>query len=289
MLDLLSVLRLARDDIWDTPPPARRRGDVKVARHVADVDLDSLRRGGFFDEYQRRQGKDHFAGTRLLVSLLGERGTRSRFIGVYRVLSVTDRVPKYPRDYPHPTMGLGRFYYEMEKLDGFEELEDRLIVDWGAATRSWVQWLDPANPKEVIEILPRGHVRDFPGYDAVVLGFEELANLVSHPDANRTWHRALGAVAGVYLIADLVDGRQYVGSAYGEQGILGRWCDYARGKHGGNIQLKELLLAHPGRENHFRYSILQTLPRTMTKNEVIAVESSWKAKLGTRAFGLNSN
>jgi len=34
------------------------------------------------------------------------------------------------------------------------------------------------------------------------------------------WHRMLGAVAGIYLIADRTSGRLYVGSASGAEGVL---------------------------------------------------------------------
>jgi hypothetical protein len=60
-------------------------------------------------------------------------------------------------------------------------------------------------------------------------------------------------------------------------------------KHGDNTKLKALLKVSPGRHLHFRFSILQTLPRSMPKAEVVTLEGLWKQKLGTRAFGLNSN
>jgi len=50
-----------------------------------------------------------------------------------------------------------------------------------------------------------------------------------------------------------------------------------------------LLERHPERYHEFRFSILRTLPRTMTAKEVAEVESLYKRKLGTRAFELNGN
>lgn len=99
----------------------------------------------------------------------------------------------------------------------------------------------------------------------------------------------LSSVAGVYLILDTVSGMQYIGSAYGKEGIIGRWEQYARNGHGGNKQLMELLEKDPERITKFQYSILITLPQSMTKNEVINVEMLYKKKLGSRSFGLNSN
>jgi hypothetical protein len=58
--------------------------------------------------------------------------------------------------------------------------------------------------------------------------------------ARRPGATALASVAGVYLISDTLTGKLYVGSATGEGGIWGRWCQYVDG-HGHNIQLKRLV------------------------------------------------
>lgn len=55
----------------------------------------------------------------------------------------------------------GKFQYKLERVELFEELVGCLVIDWGLSTRSWHQWL---KPKEIIEILPKGFVRYFPGY-----------------------------------------------------------------------------------------------------------------------------
>jgi hypothetical protein len=100
----------------------------------------------------------------------------------------------------------------------------------------------------------------------------------------------LAAVAGVYLIVDQRTGKQYVGSASGEGGILSRWTAYASTGHGGNKQLMQPLAVAPGYAREaFTFTILHTLPRSMTRTEVLDYESKYKRKLGSRAFGLNSN
>ncbi|MBF1034889.1 MAG: GIY-YIG nuclease family protein [Candidatus Nanosynbacter sp.] len=48
------------------------------------------------------------------------------------------------------------------------------------------------------------------------------------------WCRALRSRKGVYLITDKNTGKQYVGSAYGEDGILGRWSVYLKSGYAKN-------------------------------------------------------
>ncbi|PKQ21647.1 MAG: hypothetical protein CVT65_17435, partial [Actinobacteria bacterium HGW-Actinobacteria-5] len=79
------------------------------------------------------------------------------------------------------------------------------------------------------------------------------------------------------------------GSAYGEQGLLGRWHTYADTVHGGNKLLVEELRINPAGHQNLQFSVLQILPRTATADEVIAVEALYKRKLLTKEFGLNAN
>ena len=91
------------------------------------------------------------------------------------------------------------------------------------------------------------------------------------------------------LLKDKKEGKQYVGSAYGENGIWGRWAEYIETKHGNNDKIKELLKDDPERYKLFQFSILQVLSKAITDEEVIRIENSYKDKLLTREFGLNGN
>jgi len=53
--------------------------------------------------------------------------------------------------------------------------------------------------------------------------------------------------------------------------------------------MKELLDNYPDRYKQFQFSILQILPKTMTKDSVIKTESLYKKKLMSIRFGLNEN
>ncbi|MDF1839230.1 MAG: GIY-YIG nuclease family protein [Planctomycetota bacterium] len=260
---------------------------IKLVRHASpECDLEHLHQIGFLEEYQSCQGKEVFKSADFIISFLAESGSRSRFIGVYRVGSTQSPAPAWSADYPHPEMDPGNVFYDLQKVPGFESLEERLVIDWGAATRSWVQ---NYKAKPLIEVYPEGHVRDFPGSLEFILTHDELARIVLNPDANRIWHKMLGAVSGIYLITDMESGQLYVGSAYGAQGLIGRWTQYVKSHHGGNKNLIELLNQDPHRYTNFAFSILRTLPKTLTNREVIEVENLFKRKLGSRAFGLNGN
>jgi hypothetical protein len=264
---------------------------IKLVRHQDKrVDIDQLRREGLFEAFQAIQSRTVFSNCESIVSFVGQPGSHALFVGVYRVRGVEGpRDFALPRGVVIPGLSTANCYrYTLDRDDRFADLVDRLVVDWGGGTRSWVQkYRAPGKP--VVEILPKGYVRDFPGFLDVVLRHDELVSIVKHPVAHRDWHRMLKSVAAVYLILDTRTGNQYVGSAYGERGLLGRWMKYADTPHGGNEQLKSLIAARPFAARDFQFSILQILPITQTANEVMACEALHKRKLGTRAHGLNSN
>lgn len=161
-----------------------------------------------------------------------------------------------------------------------------MIIKWNEIGQAWCVGLDTSE-KEVIQVLYNPFVREFPGYNDVKLFYWEMKKIVEDPTANVIWHKMLSSINAVYLIVDTTDGQQYVGSASGKEGLLGRWKTYAQNGHGNNKKLKEILENEPERLKKFRYSILQIYPSTLTKAEVVKEEMNYIDKLGTRAFGLN--
>ena len=255
----------------------------------AHYDVNELMRNGWLEAYQGFQSRPVFDGCTHIISFQGKRGTEARFIGVFRVLSrqpVSDRY--MPPGCPYVEwLEQCRYFYVMERISGLEEIEGRIVVAWGLGGRAWHQ---KVRNKEVVEVRRKGEVLPtFADYLEFTITHEELVSLVQHQEANRGWRAQLAAVAGVYLILAADSGDQYVGSAYGDLGIWGRWESYAKTGHGGNALLKALLqddAAYPGA---FRYSVLQVLPKTTTRTEVLGWEKRYKEKLGTRARGLNLN
>ena len=265
--------------ILDLPHFQRFQGDrsVKVLRHTdSDLDLWRLRAAGTFDDFQDGQAWDVFGSAQHVISFIAERHRYAKFVGVWEVLAKT----KKPG---------GGFRYKTREIQGFEDLHSRLVVQWGEGTRSWAQWLHRQGNKEVVELLPPNYVMEFPGFYNFTLAYDQLAEMIAYPDSNREWQRMLSSVSGVYLILDTRSGKQYVGSAYGAGGIWGRWRSYVKAPSGGNAQMRDLLSADPTSHRHFQFSIVRVLEPSSTKDEVIAQEALTKRKLGSRAFGLNSN
>ncbi len=104
------------------------------------------------------------------------------------------------------------------------------------------------------------------------------------PILPKRWQAKLSEWRGIYYIFDTLDGKGYVGSAYGSENILGRWQRYAKSGHGGNRLLR------PRDPQNFRFTILELVSPNMEASEVIQLEASWKERLHTRQpYGLNDN
>ena len=176
-------------------------------------------------------------------------------------------------------------FYHLEPIDLLKSYRNRLVIDWGQSQTYLQKRLD----KKVSEIYPKGFVSIFPGWDKVHLSHTELTEIIKNPDGNKDWYEYLSRHSGVYVIFDSSSGKQYVGSAYGGNGIWSRWEGYAKTGHNGNKALKELSTQNSDFAKNFTYSLHHVFPRTVGKNDVLNYESLLKNKLGSRAYGLNEN
>ena len=178
------------------------------------------------------------------------------------------------------------YFYKLEDSNLLDSYKNRLVIEWGKSTVSWVQ---SSVEKEVTEIYPKGFVSLFPGWDKVHLSHKELTEIINNPNGNKDWYEYLSRHSGVYVIFDSSTGNQYVGSASGGKGIWSRWEGYVKTGHNGNKGLKALAKNNQDFANNFTYSLHHVFPKTVSKNDVLYYESLLKNKLGSRAFGLNEN
>lgn len=262
---------------------------VKLIRHsLADKGFRSCYQKGMVTEYTCWQKEGFSREYPYWAVFISEKDNHARLYALYKVgNSVPDTASVVPAGFPHPEWFKGeKRYFSLERLDVLQEYEGRLVIDWGEAPRMWHQM--GTTEKPIVAIQSAMQV-PFPGYENVVLTYDQLKEMVENGTDYVLWHTALAAVNAVYLIVDTENGRQYVGSAYGAGGLLGRWRCYVDTLHGNNKLMRELICLHPDRYHHFQFSILQILPQTATADEMIRTESLWKQKLRTIQFGMNGN
>lgn len=175
--------------------------------------------------------------------------------------------------------------YEYESLKEYEKYFGRLIIKFKNTVQTLIRYADPViNECEVVKLLPDIFDNDiFPGYDNVNISWSELSRVVE----KESWKTTLQNQKGVYLITDISCGKMYVGSAYGENMILGRWKSYVKTGHGENIELKKLDFDYI--KTNFRYSILDIFKSKVDDHLIIERENWWKKVLLTRQYGYNMN
>lgn len=239
-------------------------------------------------EYTRIQKPGFSKGYDYWCVFVSGEGTTARLFACYKVNGAVSATPDLePAGFPLEGRFEGKYdYFDLEPVDNLKEYEHRLVIKWGKAALSWHQ---KGTTEKDVWAIDSPVKKPFIGYDKVVLTYAELKEVVENKVIYELWQAALSAVNAVYLIVDTKSGQQYVGSAYGKDGLLGRWRIYVDSLHGHNKLMKEVICAHPDRYKFFQFSILQILPKTLTDDEVIHTESLWKEKLQSIRFGMNDN
>jgi len=235
---------------------------------------------GAFKEWQEYQNQKNFQCEHVF-SLIHLGQDRWLFAGIYAVKGFT---PKQKED------GKPYYLYSTEEVEGLKHLTGRAVVRFNKVFRASYLRGEKYSDNLIVEASreKRMTIGDFPGFNSVLLSFAMLRTMVR--EANPSWRTALTNVAGVYLITDRSDGRHYVGSAYGGDGIWQRWTSYTKDGHGGNAELRDLLRERG--ENHaqnFQFSLLEVCDLYSSNDYVIARETYWKQVLMSREFGLNKN
>jgi hypothetical protein len=201
-----------------------RHQDTRAAPGRSPHDL-WMAADGRFEMYQRIQRKDRFRSADWVIAFVATPLDETLFMGIYRVRGVG----AVPRDTIDPCSGrdvAGMFLYDLELDDALHEYAGRIVVDGGTGFRSWVQRPDRQD-KSIIEIQRTAIEPPFPGFSSFSWPIRQLSSVPA------SWRVALSAVSGVYLLACLSTGKQYVGSAYGTGGFWTRWENYfARGTAG---------------------------------------------------------
>jgi hypothetical protein len=224
-----------------------------------------------------------------LASFIGVKSGEALFVGIYKVegwkeipvaefteMEIVKELYGYgnkPKNPQHVK------WFDLRLMPQMAELKGRLVLTWAekSAARSWSRWAAPNKfPVKTIHeesvlvppppTSPRG----------LVFTWDDLQTL------SERWKTTLRAWRGIYLIHDMNGGKNYVGAAYGEDNIYGRWMNYAATGDGGNVKLR---YRDP---KTFRFSILRLIGQDAPIEEVTEIERDWMMRLHTREDGLNN-
>ena len=250
-----------------------------------------------FNAYQQTQKKqlqdamERMSGSGYVASFIGDESGATLFVGLYAIGAAKpltiDEYLALPKHIELQTMGMKGFdeeegrdfilQFELEPTNFYPHWKGKLKIAWPPGRLFWRRSHNTEMP--VLSILEESAFEtEMPEWHEIVLTWEELRLLPTR------WRNALSHWRGIYYISDTSDGKGYVGSAYGNENLFGRWLDYAARGHGGNQHLRE---RNP---NNFRFSILQRVSPDMVINDLVSLENSWKERLHTRQpFGLNGN
>lgn len=281
MLKLLDVLKITESE-WE---------NYKV--HFATGTNDKLKPYkkfliGEFKDWQEEQTNKNFSRPYVLSLIYYEKNLWI-FGGIYKILGAPTPVDHFEEhwrgwkynselvDRQADLIGRAFVFYQKEYRQSYPNLE--MIPEKGLSPRD--MWIASILGNRV-------SITDFDGFDHVNIDYETLQAIVR--DNIPSWRSALSNVKGIYLIADKTTGKQYVGSAYGDECIWQRWSAYAGDGHGGNAELKKLLAEQGEKYKYnFKYSILEVCNMNLGNEYILGRESYWKDVLQTREFGLNRN
>lgn len=252
---------------------AKNKEKIKIHCATGSEDVYAPKKSflnGKFKEWQAEQNKKNFE-RQYIISLIYWTKDEWLFAGVYESISVKKS-------------DNGRYIYETKLLDIGDEFIGRAFFKFKKKFRASYLYLEKyIDDINLIEIKRDAAKQTFPGYDQVNVCWKDLADCIE----SDSWKTALENQKGVYLITDKSNGKNYVGSAYGQDMILGRWRNYVQNGHGGNKDLKVLTFDYI--KENFRYSILEIFKSTTDDDTIIRRESWWKDILMSREYGYNKN
>jgi hypothetical protein len=252
-------------------------------------------RPDLFNAYQQCHGEKvekAMAGASHVISFVAHGAGKAIFIGIYEIkgskMITFDQFWKMPAHREMQNYGMKGFTFEERRpsirlfdlapTQLYSNWKGKLVIDWPGGERSWWRWAArntfPINAIAEESLLVPRPMEWF----ELILDWKELSDLPSR------WEHTFSQWRGVYYIFDKSDGKAYVGSACGKDNILGRWRNYAANGHGGNVLLRR---RDP---RNFQFSVLQLVSQDMEREQVNALECTWKKRLHTQApQGLNEN
>jgi GIY-YIG catalytic domain len=249
-----------------------RHQDARASANCTPYDL--WRAGdGRLEVYQRIQKRKVFDVGDLLASFVVTPTSDTLFVGLFSVGGI-GIAPAGTIDPVLNSERAGLNLYDIRRDGRLSEYAGHLIIDWGKGFLAWVQRAH-LHDKPVLEIKQEIKDEAFPGFTRFCCDIDQIERIPL------SWQEVLKHVRGVYVLVCKDSGKQYVGSAKGEESLWGRFRDYARTGHGGNVELKKLGL------KNLQATVLEVV--NSDTQEIEQIEEAWKKKLMSRRFGLNKN
>ena len=247
---------------------------------VLDQDIDL-----FVKEWRNtHQGIKLLMKCNYVLFFVPEKKDQARFVATYKIKGFVEKSETVE--------------FDMCRMTDFNSLEGRLVVSW-IGDRSVNQYWTYENKggelnEKFVVLIDDGLKRNdkkFISYQDVVLSYDDLCYVVE----DKEWINKLSAVNCIYSIVDKHTGKQYIGQTANKQGILGRWREYAKTGHGGDVELIKLLdQDRDYAKKYFQWTILETLPPVNEndkdgKAKISAREQFYKRKFCTMDSGYNLN
>ncbi len=269
LLDLISIY---------IPNFNPRDSKVHLAVHNGIDDPLDVFLADKFKEWQEEQSKKNFE-RKYIISLINIPNTEKWLLGgIYESLGCEFNSEKQ------------YFKYHTQIVDEVKELVGRLVIKYKRKGRQSYRCFETIVEDCMVDELKAKPltISDFPGYNNTCISKLTLDIIIN--SQLESWKSALSNISGVYLITDKNNGKLYVGSAYGKEGIWQRWSEYSSNNHGGNKELIALL-NEKGKDyfNNFQYSILEIVDSYTTHEYIIQREQYWKNVLYSKEHGYNSN
>jgi hypothetical protein len=230
---------------------------------------------------------------RYVASFIGHEAGKALFIGLYSIAGskrlTSEQYWQVPAHGLLKSFGMIGFdpkkesrpfilFFDLVLTDFHADWKGKLVVGWPPPERVWWRWAD-SNEFPVLAISEDSALDPtVKPWNEIVLRWQELSVLPTR------YKSVLSQWRGIYYIFDESKHMGYVGSAYGETNLLGRWLNYAATGHGGNTLLRKC------EPKNFHFSILELVSPTADPGDVIRLEANWKDRLRTQSpFGLNDN
>jgi len=168
-------------------------------------------------------------------------------------------------------------WFDLTITDFYKRWQGKLVIEWPRPPIRWWRWANQ-NKFPIHSILEDSALHEaMPEWNECIFSCAKLSILPT------SWRDKLRGWRGIYYIYDRSDGMGYVGSAYGEDNIGGRW-DRHCAVGGDSVYL------HKRISENFIFSILELGAHNMDPDDVRDLEATWKDRLHTRwPEGLNDN